>query len=152
MTHSKLVIVSTEFHLDETCFFSLFLINTLSCHKKYLCDNLFNVNKTHIKLPLRLAKEFPWAWSHLVVVQHQFWTLCCSLSALKHQGIYNSSFLYGCTHSFVNRSKYYESIANGCTHSSVKVVGGRNVIFLYLETNTINWNLPNSNMPMSLVR
>ena len=39
-----------EFHLDKTHIFSLFL-NTLSCHPKCLCNNLFNVNKTQMKLP-----------------------------------------------------------------------------------------------------
>jgi hypothetical protein len=53
MTHKELVIVPREFHLDETHFFSLFL-NTLSCHQKYR-DNLFNANKTRVKLLLRLA-------------------------------------------------------------------------------------------------
>jgi hypothetical protein len=47
----ELVIVLREFRLDETYFFSLFL-NILSCHPKYLCGNLFNINKTHVKLPL----------------------------------------------------------------------------------------------------
>jgi hypothetical protein len=53
-TQRELVIVPREFHLDETHFFSLFL-NTLSCHQKYLCGNLFNANETNVKLPLRLA-------------------------------------------------------------------------------------------------
>jgi hypothetical protein len=38
---------------------SLFL-NTLSCHTKYLCDNLFNTNETPIKLPLRLGLPCLW--------------------------------------------------------------------------------------------
>jgi len=46
--------VPREFHLDETHFFSLFL-NTQSCHRKSQCGNIFNANKTHIKLPLKLA-------------------------------------------------------------------------------------------------
>jgi len=52
-TRIELVIMPIEFHLDEI-YFPLFL-NTSSCHQKYLWDNLFNVNETHMKLPLRLT-------------------------------------------------------------------------------------------------
>jgi hypothetical protein len=53
MTHKELVIVPREFYLNETHFFSFFL-NTLSYYQKYR-DNLFNTNKTPVKLLLRLA-------------------------------------------------------------------------------------------------
>ena len=29
----------------------------MPCHKKYLCNNLFNANETHMKLPLKLVRE-----------------------------------------------------------------------------------------------
>jgi hypothetical protein len=57
-----------EFHLDKTHFFSLFL-NTLSCHQKYLCDNLFNANKVHMKLPQRLNGE-----CGLMVIWMSYWS------------------------------------------------------------------------------
>jgi len=46
--------VPREFHLDKTHFFSFFL-NTMSCYLKCLYGNLFNVNETQMKLPLRLT-------------------------------------------------------------------------------------------------
>ena len=67
ITHIELVIVSREFHLDETYFFSLFL-NTLSCHQKYLCGNLFNANKTDMKLPLTLALTSGEHHGHAVMI------------------------------------------------------------------------------------
>jgi hypothetical protein len=58
MTNKELVIVLREFHLDETYFFSLFL-NTRPYHSKCLCDNLFNVNETQMKLPSQtVSREF----------------------------------------------------------------------------------------------
>ena len=56
MTQRELVIVSREFYLDKTHFFSLFL-NTLPHHQKCICGNLFNANETHMKLTSRLALE-----------------------------------------------------------------------------------------------
>jgi hypothetical protein len=43
-----LKIVYTQFHLDETSHLSFF-INSLSCHQKIICDNLFIENETPIK-------------------------------------------------------------------------------------------------------
>jgi len=57
-TYRDLVTVLREFHLNETHLFSL-LLNTLSCHKKYLCNNLFNINETHLKLTLKLTLAYP---------------------------------------------------------------------------------------------
>jgi hypothetical protein len=52
-THRELVTMPREF-------FSSLLLNTLLCYQKCLCGNLFNTNKTHLKLPLRLALETHW--------------------------------------------------------------------------------------------
>ena len=74
-------IVPREFHLDETHFFYLFL-NTLPCHQNSLCGNLFNANKTHMKLPLRLTLD---SKSTLFEVINSFrlYDRVCIVSALK---------------------------------------------------------------------
>ena len=73
MTHKELVIVSREFHLDESHFFSLFL-NAMSCHQKCLCDNLFDANETHMKHVIKTSYTIKWEFHVTLVLRNcLFW-------------------------------------------------------------------------------
>ena len=68
MTHKELVIMSREFY-----FTSLFL-NTLSCHRKCLCDNLFDANETHMKHVIKTSYTIKWEFHVTLVLRNcLFW-------------------------------------------------------------------------------
>ena len=54
MTYLELETEPREIHLRKTHAFPIFL-KTLPHHKKYSCDKLLNIDKTCLRLPLRLA-------------------------------------------------------------------------------------------------